>query len=68
MRNQNNRIAVVRLSADLSSGRLTRTIRSGAFDVPTTVARIGNRLYAVNARFGTTATSRTRYWITGVAA
>ena len=68
VRNQNNRIAVVRLSADLSSGRLTRTIRSGAFDVPTTVARIGNRLYAVNARFGTTATSRTRYWIAGVAA
>ena len=68
VRNQNNRIAVVRLSADLASGRVTRTIRSGQFDVPTTVARIGGRLYAVNARFGTTATARTRYWVTGVAA
>jgi sugar lactone lactonase YvrE len=66
--NQSNRIAVVRLSADLSSGRVTRTIRSRAFDVPTTVARIDGRLYAVNARFGTTPTARTRYWIIGVAA
>ena len=68
LRNQNDRIAVVRLSADLASGRVTRTIASTAFDVPTTVARIDGRLYAVNARFGTTATARTRYWITGVPA
>jgi sugar lactone lactonase YvrE len=68
VRNQNNRIAVVRLSADLASGRVTRTITSGQFDVPTTVARIGGRLYAVNARFGTTPTARTRYWITRVGA
>jgi len=66
VRNQNNRIAVVSLSADLASGRVTRTITSSQFDVPTTLARIGQRLYAVNARFGTTATSRTRYWITRV--
>ena len=68
VRNRNNRIAVVRLSGDLANGRVTRTIASRAFDVPTTVARIDGRLYAVNARFGTTATSRTRYWITGLAA
>jgi sugar lactone lactonase YvrE len=67
VRNQNNRIAVVRLSADLTSGRVTRTISSSEFDVPTTLAQVGGRLYAVNARFGTTATSRTRYWITRVA-
>src|SRR3954468_3338988 len=68
VRNQNNQIAVVTLQSDLSRGTVTRTIRSGNFDVPTTVARIGNRLYAVNARFGTTANARTRYWITGVGA
>jgi hypothetical protein len=45
------------LSSDLSRG-LTRTIRSRNFDVPTTVARIGDRLYAVNARFGTTGRRR----------
>ena len=67
VRNRGNRIAVVRLSADLASGRVARTITSSQFSVPTTLARIGNRLYAVNARFGTTATARTRYWITRVA-
>jgi sugar lactone lactonase YvrE len=66
VRNRNNRIAVVRLSANLATGRVTRTIASRSFDVPTTVARIGGRLYAVNARFGTTPTARTRYWITRV--
>ena len=68
VRNQNNRIAVVRLSADFQRGRVTRTITSRAFDAPTTVAGIDGRLYAVNARFGTTPTARTRYWVTGVAA
>jgi hypothetical protein len=28
-------------------------ITNPAFDVPTTIARFGNALYAVNARFGT---------------
>src|SRR3954468_22085356 len=67
VRNQNNRIAVVTLRPGLPRGPLTRTIRSGNFDVPTTVARIGNRLYAVNARFGTTPSARTPYWIARVA-
>jgi sugar lactone lactonase YvrE len=66
VRNQANRIAVVDLAADLRSGRVVRTIASRDFDIPTTVARIGNRLYAVNARFGTTANARTRYWIARV--
>jgi sugar lactone lactonase YvrE len=66
VRNQNNRIAVITLSPDLTSGRVVRTISSRDFDVPTTVARIGNLLYAVNARFGTTGNARTRYWITRV--
>jgi sugar lactone lactonase YvrE len=67
VRNRDNRIAVVRLSADLRRGRITRTIASRNFDVPTTVARIGNRLFAVNARFGTIGTATTRYWIARVA-
>ena len=67
VRNRDNLIAVVRLSSDLSSGRITRTIRSRSFDVPTTVARIGDRLFAVNARFGTTGTASTPYWIARVA-
>jgi sugar lactone lactonase YvrE len=66
VRNRQNRIAVINLRADLAGGRVVRTIASRQFDVPTTIARVGNRLYAANARFGTTAGSSTRYWVTRV--
>lgn len=66
VRNRVNRIAVVRLGADLSSGRVTRTITSRRFDVPTTIAALRGSLYAVNARFGTDATPQTEYWVTRV--
>jgi len=56
-----NQIVVVELSADLSSGLITETITDPAFRVPTTVARFGNSLYAVNARFGTVPTPDTEY-------
>jgi sugar lactone lactonase YvrE len=55
VRNQNNEIAVVRLAADLASGSAARTIAPVALGpnaVPTTVDEHGNKLYAVNARFG----------------
>jgi sugar lactone lactonase YvrE len=48
-----NRIAVVRLSPDLTSGSLEKLITSDLFQVPTTVARFGDRLAAVNAKFDT---------------
>ena len=51
VRNQNNQIAVVRLNAGMTSGRIVRRLRDPDFDVPTTAAIIGGRLYAVNARF-----------------
>jgi hypothetical protein len=46
-----NQIAVVELSSDLASGRVTGAITDPAFRVPATVAGFGNSLYAVNARF-----------------
>ena len=67
VRNRDNRIAVIDLNSDLSRGTLAKTIRNPRFDVPTTIARIGNRLYAANARFGTTPSVRTKYWVTGFA-
>ncbi|MEA2319375.1 MAG: hypothetical protein QOD44_3564 [Solirubrobacteraceae bacterium] len=67
VRNRDNRIAVIDLNSDLSRGTLAKTIRNPRFDVPTTIARIGNRLYAANARFGTTPSARTKYWVTGFA-
>jgi hypothetical protein len=46
-----NTLARVSLSPDLSTGEITATIMSPLFRVPTTVARHGSRLAAVNARF-----------------
>lgn len=52
VRNQFNQVDVVRLARDLNSGEVVNTITSDLFDVPTTVAKHGNRLVLVNARFG----------------
>ena len=54
------------MARDYASGRITKTIRSEDFDVPTTVARIGNRLYLPNARFGNPNPGAADYWITQV--
>jgi sugar lactone lactonase YvrE len=53
VRNRLNQIAVVDLSPDFANGAVVGTITSPYFRVPTTVAEFGNRLYVVNARFGT---------------
>ena len=47
-----NRIVEIRLAGDLSSGSVEETLTSDHFQVPTTVARHGNLLAAVNAKFG----------------
>ncbi|MHC6593364.1 YncE family protein [Arthrobacter sp. C152] len=46
-----NQIARIDLTSDLSSGVLRDTIKSPDFNVPTTVARFGDTLAAVNAQF-----------------
>ena len=66
VQNQLNQIAVVELSADLTSGTITETITDADFRVPTTIARFGNSLYAVNARFGTVPTPDTEYEVVRV--
>jgi sugar lactone lactonase YvrE len=66
VRNQNNLIAVVGLSPDLTKGTVARTITNPNFDVPTTIARFGSRLYAVNARFTTPPTPSTTYTVVQV--
>ncbi|HEV2058644.1 MAG TPA: hypothetical protein VGR11_04750 [Solirubrobacteraceae bacterium] len=52
VQNQLNRIAIVRLSPDLHSGTIVDHLTHPALDVPATIAKHGNRLYTVNARFG----------------
>lgn len=66
VQNQLNVIAKISLSPNLRSGRVVRRLSDAQFDVPTTIAEHGNRLYAVNARFNTPPTPTTDYWITRV--
>jgi hypothetical protein len=64
VQNQLNRIAVFQLGPDLESASFRGFRKSSQLDVPTTVAWVAGRLYAVNARFGTPGTPDTEYWIT----
>lgn len=51
--NSQERIVQLRLSGDLHASRLVESITSDLFQVPTTVARFGDRLATVNAHFDT---------------
>jgi sugar lactone lactonase YvrE len=62
--NRMNAVARIALARNLRSGRVVRRITDPGLDVPTTIADLGTRLYAVNARFGTTPTPTTEYWVT----
>jgi sugar lactone lactonase YvrE len=53
VQNFSNQISAIRLSGDLSFGRLEKVITSGEFQTPTTAALHGNRLAVVNAKFDT---------------
>ena len=53
VQNQQNQVAVIALSPDLTSGELLTRLTDADFKVPTTIDDLGRRLYAVNARFGT---------------
>ena len=51
MRNQAERLAVVRLDRRLRNGDVRREITDERFDVPTTIAAFAGSPYVVNARF-----------------
>jgi sugar lactone lactonase YvrE len=53
VRNRANEIVAIRLNADFTEGEVVDVLTSPYFAVPTTIARFGSALYAVNARFGT---------------
>jgi sugar lactone lactonase YvrE len=56
-----NTVAVIALSADLSSGSVTTRLEDPRLDTPTTIDDFGKKLYTVNARFGTEPTPDTEY-------
>lgn len=66
VQNRLNQIAVIELNSDLTVGTIVDTITSSDFRVPTTIARFGDSLYAVNARFGTPPTPDTEYEVVRV--
>ncbi len=51
VQNSLNRIAVIELQPNLSSGAVMEYLSSPFFRFPTTAASFGDALYAVNARF-----------------
>jgi hypothetical protein len=59
-------VAKIALSSNLRSGRVVRRISDTEnLDFPTTIAELGSRLYAVNARFDfPSPTASTPYWVT----
>ncbi|MDG4827382.1 superoxide dismutase [Asanoa sp. WMMD1127] len=61
VQNRLNQIAVVDLNRSGTRGTVVKTITSPAFDVPTTIAAYGQRLYLPNARFTTPPTPDTTY-------
>ena len=61
VQNRLNRVAVVELNSAGTSGEVTQFLTDPRFDVPTTVAAFGNRLYLPNARFTTPPTPETTY-------
>lgn len=64
VQNRLNRIAVLDLNNSGTRGRLVREIARADFDVPTTAAFYGKRIYLPNARFTTPPTPTTPYWVT----
>jgi hypothetical protein len=59
-------VSTVKLSRDLTTGRIVNEVSSANFDVPTTIARSRGNLYVVNARFNTPPTPETDYWVARV--
>jgi sugar lactone lactonase YvrE len=51
VQNRINTVAVVRLNAAGTEGRVVKRVTDPRFDVPATVAALGSRLYLPNARF-----------------
>lgn len=65
VQNRRNLVSVWDLDAAATTATLRGTITDPRFDVPTTAARFGNRLYLVNARFTSPQLPETTF--TGVA-
>jgi sugar lactone lactonase YvrE len=66
VQNRLNTVAKFRLNWAGTSGKLVTKVTDPRFDVPTTVASFGHRLYLPNARFSTPPTPDTTYSAIGI--
>ncbi|MFI0487186.1 SMP-30/gluconolactonase/LRE family protein [Actinomadura sp. 9N215] len=66
VQNQLNSVAVIELNDEATEGKVVKKLTDPRFDVPTTVAKAGPRLYLPNARFSTPPTPETPYDIIAV--
>ncbi|MBL7253537.1 SMP-30/gluconolactonase/LRE family protein [Paractinoplanes lichenicola] len=64
--NANNSVAVVTLDRLATRGTVVRRLTSADFDVPTAIARSGDRLYVPSARFGVEEGPEVDYWLTAL--
>ncbi|MEJ3745033.1 superoxide dismutase [Actinomycetes bacterium KLBMP 9797] len=66
VQNRLNTVAAFRLNSAGTRGTLITRVTDPRFDVPTTVAAFGRRLYLPNARFNTTPTPDTTYSVVAI--
>ena len=64
--NRLNTLTALRLDHAGTKGALHKKVTDPRFDVPTTIAAYGHRLYLPNARFNTTPEPDTTYTVTAV--
>ena len=64
VRNRNNRVVALELGPRVTTAKRVARLTDPDLDVPATAAVARGALWAVNARFGTTPTAKTEYWIT----
>jgi sugar lactone lactonase YvrE len=68
VRNRMNAVAVLHIDRAATRATLRTTLTDSRFDVPTTVARFGDRLYLPNARFDTTPGPAVEYRVNAIRA
>jgi hypothetical protein len=59
-----NEVDVFRMGPHFASARQIAAVHRDSFDTPTTLTYAAGRLWVVNARFSTTPTAGTPYWLT----
>jgi sugar lactone lactonase YvrE len=67
VQNRDNTVVAVHLSRDGAQGTVRAQRTDPRFDVPTTIAQFGHRLYLPNARFTTPPTAGTTYTAVAIA-